>query len=176
MIKQETIYVCDACGKQETDADIQRRKDASRSYTHKDVEQWRTIKAGYRADASFVHHKFEVCSWACAKEIHARLAEITFDRKTAENEAKVVQWALEQAGVKVEELRSKTETIESLEQQVRTLSLRCSNHEHFVNENARLLGHIRELTESLERARQFGREELADLLNTAIRRAGKCVS
>lgn len=173
MIKQETIHICDACGKQETDVDIQRRKDSSRSFTHSDIEVWRKIRAGYRPDAMYRKNEYDVCSWACAKAIHAKLAEVEFDRKSAENEAACLKWAFEQAGITANAAREATDKLTKALREIESLSSELRLAKHTNQQIDSLIATNSRLEEELAQARKFGREELAQLLRDVLRHKTK---
>ena len=157
----DTIITCDACGKKET--------NPKRSYgqRYKETEEWRRIVAGYRHSYSgFNKTEFDVCSWACAKQIHAKFAEVEFDRKSAENEAKVVQWALDQAEVTKADLEAKTARVAELESQLRFA--RATNADALAVENSRLSQRVAQLEHELREARKLDREELAYILRSTV--------
>ena len=168
MIKHETIHICDACGKQETDADIQRRKDSSRSFTHSDIEVWRKINAGYRLDAMYRKNEYDVCSWACAKAIHAKLAEVEFDRKSAENEADCLKWAFEQAGITANAAREATDKLTEALREIESLSSELRIAKHTNQQFESLIATNTQLEKELAQARKFGHEELAQLLRDVL--------
>lgn len=168
--RETRVLICDACGKEETNPDSRHN-----TYPPKQNEdEWRHFNAGYRAEYSrrgFGKGSFDVCSWACAKQIHAKLAEITFDRKTAENEAACLQWAMEQAGVKATELEAKTTECTNLLARVRSLESRLKQFSSFDALNAErneLIQRGFRLEEELANARKLDRDELASILRSAI--------
>jgi hypothetical protein len=167
--RTSTTMVCDACGKEET--------NPTRPHGHraKETEEWRRVVAGYRHTyRGFDKTEFDVCSWACAKQIHAKLAEVIYHRKTAETEAACLQWALDQVGFKQSELEAKTVEARNLAERVRTLesqlhTARGSDYDSVVAENSRLVRHTQALEEELNRVRKLDREELAFMLRAAVR-------
>jgi response regulator RpfG family c-di-GMP phosphodiesterase len=113
-----------------------------------------------------------VCTWACAKQIHAKLAEVTFDRKTAENEAACLQWAVEQTMFKQTDLDAKTTECANLNARVRVLESQLKQFGSFDALNAEyneLIQRCFRLEEELAHARKLDREELASILRSAIR-------
>lgn len=173
MIKQETIHICDACGKQETDVDIQRRKDSSRSFVHKDIEVWRKIYAGYRPDAMYRKNEYDVCSWSCAKTIHAKLAEVQFDRKSVENEAACLKWAFEQVGITANAAQEATDKLTEALRKIESLSSELQLAKHTTQHIDSLIATNARLEEELAQARKFGREELAQLFRDVLRHTTK---
>jgi len=162
-----TVMVCDACGKREV--------NPTRPYAHvwPEPEEWRHFKAGYRSSyPRFGKSEFDVCSWACAKLIHAKLAEVTFDRKTAENEAACLQWAVAQTTFKQAELDAKTTECANLLTRVHALQTQLKQFSAFDELNAahnELIQRCFRLEEDLAHARKLDREELASILRCAIR-------
>jgi hypothetical protein len=162
-----TVMVCDACGKREVNP------TRPRGHVWPEPEEWRHFNAGYRSSyPGFSKSEFDVCSWACAKQIHAKLAEVTFDRKTAENEAACLQWAMERAGIKATELDAKTTECVNLLARVRVLESQLKQFGSFDALNAErneLIQRCFRLEEELANSRKLDREELASILRSAIR-------
>ena len=162
--------ICDACGKREV--------NPTRPYglVKSDVDEWRRIVAGHRSSyrgwGGFDKSEYDVCSWACAKLIHAKLAEVTFDRKTAENEAACLQWAVAQTTFKQAELDAKTTECANLLTRVHALQTQLKQFSAFDELNAahnELIQRCFRLEEDLAHARKLDREELASILRCAIR-------